>query len=339
MLPANTKNMNDFEKEIEQYTKIDKEFDKIILGVFNDLFLQGHGNSNDNFYADISKYNRYFEGTDYYYKGNLEFFHLTSVKSLLSILNERSFRFYSLHNSEDTNEYNYAGKLLRLAENEMDIRKRDLFSFSFCPISELNNEAVWKVYGQDFSGAAIVFTIENDPKLWDNFHMSEVKYDVADKFDKYFKEKSDLEKKYSISAECDLSKLMAFHKEPRWKDEKEVRLMTYYPFEEYEERLKFIKSEFRLSKGRNRVVHYVKLPIWVDNTSPYVNSEISELSRIQLLPANYYDSRPRIRIKNILLGKNSGVEPDEYERFRFELQEIIQLNYGYRVNIDLNLFG
>ena len=325
-------------EDIKQFTKIDREFDDIIVSVFKNLFLQGHGNLGDNFHADISKHNRDFTNTDYYYSGKLEFFHLTTIQNLLSILNERSFRLYSLHNSEDPDEYSHAGKLLRLTENEIENRKQELYSFSFCPISELKNAAVWKEYGKDFSGAAIVFTIENDPISWDNFHISEVKYDSADKFDSYFNKKSEFEKKYSISAECDLSKLMGFHKQPHWKNEKEVRLITYYPYEDYEEQLKFIKSEFRLSKGRNRVVRYIKLPLWVDNTSAYVNSDVPELSRIQILPADYFDTRPRIKIKDILIGKNSGIEPDRYDRFRYELQEIIQLNYGYNPNIDLNLF-
>jgi hypothetical protein len=332
--------MDDFEKKIEQMLKIDKEFDNIILGVFKSLFLQGHGNTGDNFHADITKHNKYFENTDYFYKGPLEFFHLTSTQNLLSILNERSFRLYSLHNSDDPNEYRHAGKLLRLSDAEMDNRKQNLYSLSFCPITELTNENVWNLYGKNFSGAAIVFTIENDPKSWDNYHMSEVKYDMADEFDSYFQKKTEFEKQYSISADCDLSKLIAFHKEPHWKDEKEIRLTTYFPFQNYEEQLKFIKSEFRLTAGRNRVVHYIKLPLWVDNDSASVKSHNSEeLSRIQKLPADFFSTRPKVKIKNILIGKNSRIEPEDYSRFRNELQEIMFLNYGYQPDIDLNLFG
>ena len=213
-----------------------------------------------------------------------------------------------------------------------------MYTFSFCPVSEIYHENVWKLYGHNFSGAAIVFTIENDPKSWMNFHISEVKYESIEKFRSYFLEKEEFEKKYSITAHCDLSKLIGFHKEPKWENEKEVRLLTYYPYKHFEEYLKFSKTEFRLSNGRNRIVHYIKLPLWVDNNSPYLKSTLEELSRVQKLPADYFETRPKIKIKDILIGKNSGIDQMTYKIFRNELKDIIELNYGYNIDLRTNLF-
>ncbi|MCC5929077.1 MAG: DUF2971 domain-containing protein [Cyclobacteriaceae bacterium] len=329
-----------FKNEIEYYRKIDREFDRVIHHCFPNTFVQGHANSGNRFQADITKYNQGFSETEYFYNGKLEFFHLTSIQNLLSILNERSFRFYNLHNSNDEKEYKHIAELFRMDEDEINHKKEYLYTFSFCPMSEIENDKVWMEYGRNYSGAAIVFTIENDPLQWENYHMAEMKYGLSDKFKKYFQLKRDFEKKYNISAECDLSKLIAFHKEPHWLLEKEIRLLTYYPFSDINGYLKYSKPEFRLTEGRNRIVHYINLPLWVDNDAWVLkDSNSHELRRTQELPEDYFITRPKIKIKDILIGKNAGIDSNKLGRFSTTLKNIIFYNYGYDIKITNDLFS
>ena len=332
--------MDDLEKEFEYLIKIDEEFKNIILDHFNGLFIRGHSSSGMDFHAHIAKENRYFENTDYYYNGEDIFFHLTSIPNLLSILNSRSFRLYNLHSSNDPYEYKYAADILRLNADEIEHNKKYLYTFSFCPISELSNTKVWATYGNNFEGAAIVFKFENNPLEWINYHISSVKYETGENFNNYFKKVKEFEEKYSITAKCDLSKLMAFHKKPKWADEKEIRILTYYPFDNFEEYLKYSRLEFRLDPERNRITNYIDLPIWVDNDSCYVKSNLHpELDRTQDLPSDYFISRPKIRIVKIFLGENCGIQPPNYTMFRKEIEKLVMLNYGYTIDMDRNMFS
>lgn len=302
--------------------------------------LNGWGQSGPNFHAYMHKENRYFLNSDYYYKKSLEFFHLTSINNLWSILNSRAFRLYNLHSSQDVEEYAYAAKILALSDRQIDIGKKYSYTLSLCPAIELENKIIWEKYGNNFEGAAIIFTIENDPINWVNFHISEVKYDEPDSFYSYKKRVEKIESEYEgINLTCDLSQLICFHKTAKWQGEKEVRIATYNPYNGPEEYWKYSKSEFRLEKGRNRITNYIEMPLWVDNDSSLIKSYgTPELDRTQNLPKDYFNIRPKIKIKNILIGINSGIQIEEFREFRAMLIETIRFNYGYDIDIDYNFF-
>lgn len=331
--------MTEFEKQMEVFHKIDKEFDEIIHNSFQGLFLDGHGNGGPNFHATITDHNKLFENTEYFYNGALEFVHLTSIPNLFSILNSRAFRLYNNHSSADPLEYNYAADLLKLSPNEIEHCKEYLYTFSFCPLSELNNQKVWSVYGKDFTGAGITFKIINDPKEWENFHMAKVIYDDHRKFQTYFDNIKALESKYQITAKCDLSKLIGFHKTPKWSDEKEVRITTYFPYQHMDEYFKYSKTEFRIEPNRNRITHYIELPIWVDNNSYLIKGFKKDLDRTQDIPVEYFANRPKIQITGIILGKNCGLEPDNMGRYTYALRNIVSNNYGYEISVVDDLFS
>lgn len=238
----------------------------------------------------MHKENRHFIHSDYYYKGSLEFFHLTSINNLWSILNSRAFRLYNLNSSKDYEEYSHAAKILNLSQDRIEHGKKYSYTFSFCPLTELQNKTVWQQYGNSFKGAAIVFSIENDPAEWVNFHLSDIKYDQPKSFVSYQQRVKEIENQYKgIHLDCDLSQFICFHKTAKWKGEKEVRIATYFPYTKIEEYWKYSKSEFRIEEGRNRITNYIEIPLWVDNSSDLIKSYISpELDRTQNLPTNYF---------------------------------------------------
>ncbi len=325
------------EEELEYFHKIDEEFESIILKYFPGLFIESRGNSGPNFHASFHNNNRFFEKTEYFYNDDLEFIHFTKFPSLLSILNSRSIRMYNLHSSNDHQEFEYAASLLKLTNNEIQARKNNLYTFSFCSKKELSDEKIWEVYGDNYSGCCIVFGIENDLKDWINYHISFIKYSAPTNFDEYRNEINELNKKYGITAQCDLSKLIAFHKTSKWSYEKEVRLLTYNPFKDFEGDIKYSKPEFRIDKIRNRITHYIELPLWVDNNSRSIKSDKIEFDRTQILPFDYYKTRPKIKLKKIIIGKNSGLRDDELPRFKYKLKDIVLLNYGYEIEISESL--
>jgi len=328
----------DMEKVWEFCQKIDGLHHDGFQECFKGLRLTGFGSTGPEFHAHLLKENSEFAKSDYFYTGPMEFVHWTSIPNLFSILNGPSFRMYNLDSSDDEEEYGFAGKVLGLSPERIAIAKQYFFNLSFCPIAELDNRHVWEVYGEAYSRAAIVFTIDNDPMTWYNYHMAQVKYAGVEAFEKYREKVKEIEKANGIEMWCDLSPLIGFHKEARWADEKEVRISTYYPYQGYDAYLKFAKSDYRLKKGRNRVTNYIELPLWVKNECGWIQNSNPDLDRTQRLPEGYFEKHPKIRIKRVLVGAKSGLGMWEYDKLRHTIFQTCRDRLGYDVEVDLNMY-
>lgn len=328
--------------QLETIVNIEKEFHQIVKRIFPNNFLQSSGSSGLHFTAQFSNQNLYFQNTEYSYKDDLEFFHLTNYRNLFSILNSRSIRLYNLHNANDDKEYEYSANLIGMSPEEKERRKNNIYTFSFCPNSELENKCVWEEYGENFEGVAIVFKIDNDPKDWNNYHLAEVKYNLSSDIKEYAEKLKELKLKYpNASFDLGLEKLMSFYKESKWKGEKEVRILTYKPHRYIEEWLKFCKRDLKIEEGRNRFTRYIELPLWVDNSSLLITkgSEEALLDRRQNLPEDYFIKHPKIKIKDILFGSRCGLNNEKYDTFREGIEDTIRYNLGYEVKLNLNLFS
>jgi len=322
--------------QLDLIYKIRGEFLDIVNRNFPEHFLRGEGSSGPDFHAYFAKENLYFENTDYYYKGDLQFFHLTNYRSLFSILNSRTIRLYNLHKSNDPTEFEYSANLFNASPIDIDSRKKKIYSFSFCPMSELTNQNSWEIYGDNFRGIAIIFQIINNPQEWDNFHMSDIKYDLSPKVKNYVNDINTLKIKYAgCTFELELEKIMAFHKEPKWEHEKEIRILTYNPFPSYEDSRKFSKQELIIEPNRNRFAEYFDLHLWVKNDSTYIRNRFEQ----ELPVEDYFIKFPQIKIKDILFGGNCGLSPHEFNRYISEIELIIAYNFGYNVHLNVNLFN
>lgn len=327
--------MENSDKSLQIFQKIDLLRNEAIQESFNGVSINNWSQSGPEFYAHMPESNRNFFNSDYYYKNDLTFFHLTSINNLWSILNSRSFRLYNLHSSKDESEYKSAANVLGISAEDIEHRKQFTYTLSFCPETELETKEVWEKYGDNFKGAALVFEIINDPIEWVNYHMAEVKYDKLEGFVNYQQRIEEIKSQFDwVKERTDLSKLICFHKTSKWQGEKEVRIVTYFPFRTTEEYWKYSKTEFRLDEGRNRITNYIELPIWVDNESHFVKSYNNpELDRTQKLPENYFVTRPKIRIKKILIGFDSGISAEEFGNYRTVLLDTIRYNFGYDADI------
>jgi hypothetical protein len=147
------------ESDLEFDHKIDGLHSAAFRECFPGLRFHGQGQTGAQFYAYLHSENRYFVNSDYYYRGDLEFFHLTRIDSLFAILNARAFRLYNLHSSNDEEEYGYAGNVLGLTPGRIEMAKRYFFTLSCCPLNELYNKHIWEKYGGNFSRAALFFSI------------------------------------------------------------------------------------------------------------------------------------------------------------------------------------
>jgi len=274
-------------------------------------------------------------------KENRKFVHWTSVQNLMSIINNREFRLYNLHNSSDHEEFVYSAEKLLLSEKHIEYSKRYLYTLSFCEAKELNNSDLWESYGQKYTGVAIEFEINNDPNFWKKFILSEVFYKLPNKFISLKYELDKLQKKYpGTSYFIDLGKLIAFHKKTMFSREREIRLATYFPYDRKEAYEVFGNTEFKYDKDKVRITDYIPLKLWVNNTSPFVKGSRPEFDKSLKVEESYFDKNPRIKISGIHFGKNCMFKGQDFIPFWKKLNYITKIKLGYEIeNLKPNLYG
>lgn len=316
-------------EQLELINKIHEEWNKIINTHFPENFVQTSGSSGPHFHAEFSKSNQYYENSGYFYKDwKAQFFHITNLKALFSIVNHRNFRMYNLHNSNDEREL-YSMDIFDPKHQHSEARKSDIFTFSFSPIDKLYNKKLWNNYGD----TAIIFAIECDPLRWNNFHMSEMKYSPNAVFEKYHHNILEIQLKYpSTRFDLELIQMMAFHKEKKWSYENEVRILTKWKGN-FDERFNTLKKDFRISDHRIGFTEYLELPIWVDNNG----TPIKHFGNLQNLKEDQFINTPKIVLKKITFGSNCGMSSQDLNRQRGEIERYIWYNLGYNVPVDPNL--
>lgn len=318
---------------------VDGELEAIGTATFRNAPFTAWSQVGNHFESHLSRHHGHYKDSDYYFNGEMKFIHFTKIQFLFSILNSRAFRFYDLNSSTDPLEYEYAATILRVKKTEIEALKQNVFTFSFCPESELYNDYVWRYYGNNYSGVAVIFEIVNDREKWQNFNMSPVFYKVPNSFADYSSRLEDLMKRRGITARIDLSRLLAFHKHEAFKDEKEVRLLTYNPFDGFQEKMKFAKFDYRLEPGRNRFTKYFEYPFWVDNSSLMIRNSSVDLDRTSKFSDDYFSDKPKIIIKDIRVGCNAGLNYLDFRRFREEIETIFAFNFGYHIKISDDLIS
>lgn len=329
--------------ELEYIEFISEKFSKCLNKYIERSWIRRSNSIGVNFQAHLAEENCSYANSKYYYNGeNLRFIHWTSVDNLLSIINHRQLRLYNLHNCKDRTEFSHSARVMSIKPEKIEHSKSFLYTISLCEAKELSNPYLWKKYGRNYRGIAIEFEIVNDPMRWNKFMLSKVYYGLPRKFINLQKELIKLMSDHpQVTCDIDLGRLICFYKHARYKRESEVRLAVYFPFNQYHHYDSFCDKEFRLNPKRPRITEYFKLPLWVDNNSSYVRDDDDPyLDRTQKLPDNYFDYTPQLKISQIHFGKNCGVNNSQfYSTFYQTLLHLILNKLGYKVNLEMNLYG
>ncbi len=318
---------------------ISAEILQLVKTFFPKIDISGWGYAGPHFHVDLPDHFSAFENTPYYYAKELRFIHWTTIDKLVSIINTAEIRLYNLVNSEDEEEFNYAARTLNLNADQIENIKWNYFTFSFSEIKNLNDDHLWKIYGKDYTGIAIEFSIQKDINDWINYFISEVYYELPAEFPLFQNKIEELKKKYNNEIQLDFNiwKLAGFHKKSHFSGEREIRISTCFPYN-YEETLKYSRKEFRIDGKKNRIVSYIPLKLWIDFDSHYpkefYKNEDFKLKHLEMLK-----NKPKIKIENIYFGKNCNISDKQYyEVFRRGIQEMISFQLGYSIDMPLNLF-
>ncbi len=315
-----------------------EEFLDLIKSVFPNYFVREWGNVLNGYDAKFAIENYFFQKTDYYYALNesIKFVHWTDLKSLLSILNYREIRLYNLYNSNDRDEFNYSASALGLSENEIKKAKKYYYTFSFCEKDQLNNDHLWEVYGKEYKGVAIEFSIMNDPLKWENYMISKVHYNIPQNFCEFQQRLDILKRKYNREFRLDLNNFIGFNKSSDYNRENEVRIASYFPYTREDEILKYVMTDFKIDpvNKQNSIANYISLHLWEDQNSNAFTWTDQRFDRRTSLPTKYFKISPQIKLENIYFGSECGITYTEFPHLREEIQRIILCNLGYRINME-----
>lgn len=215
------------------------------------------------------------------------FVHFTNLKSLTSILTEKSIRLYNVNGMNDISEINHYSEKYKVSSETIRQFKDNVFIMSSCSSDILDTEdelTLWRLYGNEGNGCCIEFEFIQE-SYSTNLHRYNIVYadNYDDKIDVFFDKHNEFHEKYkpfNINADKFILDLSVFHKSKHFKIEKEERLFCCkYPNE--------FKEIFWDFNSKNKFVSYVKIPL---NYS--VNKKYFESSNIT----------PRIKIKKIIFG-------------------------------------
>lgn len=255
----------------------------------------------------LSEYFNSYQNSNYY-SNSKSFIHFTSYKSALSIISTSFIRLYNLYYKNDKSEFTFASKILKAfnkptEESFSNIEeattqiKFNTFILS-STISVYLNDFWRKKYSSRGHGIGIEFSFYNNPLSWNGFFFSPVKYGELEKIKKFRKGLAELKKlNPNVSYMVNINQALAFHKKKKYKNENEIRLLTFTP-----QKKKFIV--YKDTGDEN--IRFINLQV-INSTNNL--SEFTSISEIPLLKIECIHFGPKLsnskkeEIKAILTKK------------------------------------
>lgn len=278
--------------------------------------------------------------TEYYSKGNSKLIHYTSsIQNLVEILNSGYLRLSNLVALNDPQELSFITNNLEMkfSEDEINEYKREFFSASFCKVlnlTEPDDFPMWRLYGGDGYGAAIIFEVINYDEEWSNFVLSKVQYGnnpAVDRYRSYFKFHNEFQEKNNYPLQNypkSLYSIMAFHKNKIWSYEKEVRLLTHYKHDKYtlkDKDMHMARLKHSIAKN-GKIYSYVELPLFGGEEYNRLHKKAKELQWLDF----FKGALPILKIKEIIIGYKNNTETV------LRLEDIVRhLSDQYRSHISI----
>lgn len=286
----------------------------------------------------------------YHYNGPLRFIHYTSsIHRAIEVFQRRAFRLSSMDSFNDPQEFNFIAKNSHFSNlrpkvlNEkqwMNIIKSwrgKTFAFSFCKYEDEYDESfeMWRLYGGDGRGAAIVFEIDpTNVPMWFGHYLSSVQYgdseDQSLPINQLLNDVRELWERYPYPQINEFTKfpeillaILSFHKDSIWNIENEVRLVVTTTDDS-----KGYKKISTLSYNDFRPIQQIELEIFSNRMDHEMQDDSDSIdSRLRKSQQFWKASHnPVIRIKEIIVGYNH--RPETVERLS---QLVFDLSYDSKI--------
>ena len=250
---------------------------------------------------------------------NLQIVHFTSFKSGISIIENGELWLSQVDKCNDTKELEFAHSSKTDKEiKEFNEIKEKYFISSFSDyinLSEDDEFMMWRCYGSNGKGIALVFEVENPREIAKTYLFGKVVYGENSKANKNFKAflKFDeiFRKKHpGVIQNKNFNELLMISlllKTSIWKKEKEIRLIGYHNYDNYSLKTKgydlknSILAKIYHSLDESALHRaYLKLPL---AGTKHINEHINRLKEID----NSYSINnllPIIKLRKVILGYN-----------------------------------
>lgn len=272
----------------------------------------------------------------------LELIHYTNVQSFCNIINSQTIRLYNCFNLNDSREIEIGLNRIGFVYNEelLEELKRTHFVFSTSKFNGKEDFNMWRLYGDNGDGVAMVFEIDKEFEKWKGLHLSKISYSNEDKVtedvNRYIEFHNQFKDKYGLFVDVPglIPLLGAFQKNQIWSIEKEFRIIAVCKFNDYDFKVKegeitvndYLKDSLNHQVNyKGKMVSYLELPI----AEKYIDS-LSEHERYKRNSSNLKEYYPRIRLKKIILGYNNRMPP-RFESLINFCEDIVPSKIGERV--------
>ena len=214
----------------------------------------------------------------------------------------------------DPYEFNYIIKKLdlRISQEQIDFFKRSLFITSLCKYDENTKDDfdMWRLYGREGRGVAIVFEILNLSHNWFNFLIGKVQYGSENLESLKLQKAIDVFNHFITGEKMKLERipqlfgfLLMLHKNTIWKNEQEFRLATHLNYDYWTLRPEYLLNpliEESLSfflQPSGRQAAFVSLPLHFK-----IEKAIKETFKDQVDQEKAAKTIPQIKIKKVIAG-------------------------------------
>lgn len=305
--------MKNYQKEVLRATLLP-------IGAFNARSFSGGTTEIIPIKCEVPSTNHLLSGSKYYYTVKKEFVHYTSLKAVVGILREKGIRMYNLKNVSDPKEFDFGVNATKVNNSQINKAKDNTYVFSMSMLhpEHKENPVLWRLYGNNGFGCALVIEIINDLGKWQNYHLSKVYYNEKEDIDEFYKKSIEFEKNNSVRIEYDLTRLIAFHKDKIWKIEDEIRILALFQnFGEYD------KSNKNVFFDVNRINEKVSY-----NLLSLVGHSDEKNDR------DFIKTYPHVKIKEIIIGYNVS----NFDKIKKTLRDLLRESLKYPVKISQSVF-
>lgn len=277
---------------------------------------------------------------------SIQFIHYTSLQSAMNILNSGKVRLYNCFNLNDPSEIKYLldKSPIDFNKNEIEKFKREHFILSGSLYESENDEDfnLWRLYGDNGRGVALVFEINENVKNWNNVYLQKVSYEeenTKSRINDYFNFHKDYNEKHKLfENKPDFFPLLATGvKHNIWSIEKEFRIVVNSPFEQHSLKPKAkILTDKQISstlnheyKSDGRLVSFVEIPIHLNNSKSHKTN--LPLSGDEIDVINYV---PNLKTKKLILGPNCPlIQKSKIRSYKEWIND--KMNYDFEYNISV----
>ncbi len=247
-----------------------------------------------------------------------EFAHFTTLEAAGNILSTGQLRLYNPDYGNDPKEVVWAAS--DCVPPDIDVKRaiQELFVISFCAKESVDDLTMWKLYGGDGQGVALIFEMLNPTSNWHDWYLGKIQYLSelrTDEFHNHIKSfynsivglQNRLPQQLTFSVA--FLPLLAFYKSSLFSSEKEFRLLFINKFEGSNRHYTGHWNDDHMNPNKKcgiRTYHtinkrfqhgyYCTYPIyWHGN---------------QKSPEEYsfFNKGPQLRLKEVILGYNHNSE-------------------------------